>query len=198
MRPDVLLFDLGGVLIENAGLDELRRICPDSLDESEIRARWLASPSVRAFELGHITPGDFASRFVAEWNLRLPAEAFIAEFEHWPRSLFPGAEDLLLRLRSRQRVGCLSNSNALHWASRQGLRLLFDHVFLSHELGLIKPDPGIFRCAIERLGVAPDRIAFFDDSLPNVEAAAAAGIQAHHVVGLVELERTLTRLGLYQ
>jgi putative hydrolase of the HAD superfamily len=195
-RPSILLFDLGGVLVENTGFDELRRLRPGALSNADVRARWLASPSLRAFERGQISAGLFAEQFVKEWQLRIPPAAFLVEFERWPKGLFPGAEGLLHRLQSQYRVACLTNTNELHWSRRRELGLLFDHVFLSHELGLVKPDAEIFEYVIQHLEVEPHRIAFFDDSLQNVEVAARIGIQAHHVVGLCELGTALSRLGL--
>ncbi len=196
MRPSVLLFDIGGVLVENAGFEELRRMCPEISGDPELRLRWLGSPSVMAFERGRISPTEFAKQFVDEWRLPLSPDAFLGEFESWPRGLFPGAADLLDALRPHYRLACLTNSNEVHWAARPGLRALFHEIFSSHELGLVKPEPEVFQHVLEHLSVEPDRVAFFDDSPPNVEAAAAAGMRAHQVVGLGELRGALERLGL--
>jgi putative hydrolase of the HAD superfamily len=191
-----MLLDVGGVLVENAGFAELRSLLPEAPADPELRLRWLESASVRAFELGRIAPTEFAKRFVDEWRIALSPDAFLEEFSRWPRGLFPGASDLLDALRARYRVACLTNSNQVHWDARPELRTLFHEVFSSHELGLIKPEPEIFRYVLERLSIAPARVAFFDDSAPNVEAAAAAGMRAHQVVGLEQLRSALARLDL--
>ena len=68
---DVLLFDLGGVLVDFAGFRELKSFVPEPIEDDEIRRRWLASPSVRAFELGVSSDEDFANDFIAEWSLEL-------------------------------------------------------------------------------------------------------------------------------
>ena len=57
---DVLLFDLGGVLIDFAGFDELTQMLPDAPDRAEIRDRWIRSESVQLFERGDIAPQQFA------------------------------------------------------------------------------------------------------------------------------------------
>jgi putative hydrolase of the HAD superfamily len=54
-------------------------------------------------------------------------------------------------------------------------------VFTSHELGLRKPDPAIFRRVAEIIGVPAARIRFLDDAPANVEAAAATGMTVTHV-----------------
>lgn len=56
---------------------------------------------------------------------------------------------------------------------------LFDHIFISAELGITKPEPEIFRLVNAQLGVASEEIAFIDDREPNVDAAARLGWQAH-------------------
>ncbi|MBI2570728.1 MAG: HAD family phosphatase [Candidatus Schekmanbacteria bacterium] len=194
--PRVLLFDLGGVLIELDAFARLQAICPDSPGEDCIRIRWLASPALRAFELGRIGADEFARQFVCEWRLPWSPERFLREFEHWPRALYPGAETLLLALRARYRVCCLTNSNELHLAARPELGTLFDDLFSSHRLGLVKPDPAIFHRVVELLGVPAEAIVFFDDAPPNVESASRVGLQAHHVMGFPALAARVAELAL--
>lgn len=57
---------------------------------------------------------------------------------------------------------------------------LFDGVLLSCDLGLLKPEPGIYRACIEKAEAAPEECLFIDDILANVEAARACGMRAIH------------------
>ena len=59
---------------------------------------------------------------------------------------------------------------------RLGLEDAFDEIVLSFEVGLRKPDPEIYRIALERLGVAPERSVFVDDQPAYCDGAAALGI----------------------
>jgi putative hydrolase of the HAD superfamily len=198
--PAVLLFDLGGVLVDFSGFSALRELCPPGamVDEAEIRRRWLESPAVRAFERGAIEPLQFAERLAAEWRIDLAPGRLLAEFVAWNRGFYPGAERLLRALRGRHRIACLSNSNVAHWEARPELEPLFDDVFLSHRLGAVKPDAEAFTRTVALLGVAPDNVHYFDDAPANVEAARRAGMRATHVhpPGLASLERELATLGL--
>ncbi len=54
---------------------------------------------------------------------------------------------------------------------------LFEVVIDSSEVGVRKPDPAIFRLALEQLGVAAERSLFLDDFHGNVSAAAALGMR---------------------
>jgi epoxide hydrolase-like predicted phosphatase len=56
----------------------------------------------------------------------------------------------------------------------------FDELFISAEIGLVKPDPRLYRLALDRLGVAPGEAVFIDDFPENVQAARQAGLHAIH------------------
>lgn len=192
----VLLFDLGGVLIENATFESLDRLLPQHLHASVLKQRWLASPSVRRFELGTIPPDEFAASFIAEWELSLTPQTFLHEFTSWPRGFYPGARETLRFLRQRYRIGCLSNCNVLHWEKFGGFENDFDFALSSHIVGAIKPDDEAFMQAIEACGVEPTKIYFFDDSAGNVDTASRLGIRSFHVDGFAPLLDTLHSEGL--
>ena len=59
----VILFDLGGVLIDFVGLTEIARHIPEQLTNDELRSRWIASQSNAAFERGEMLPDAFAEAF---------------------------------------------------------------------------------------------------------------------------------------
>jgi HAD superfamily hydrolase (TIGR01509 family) len=194
---EVLLFDLGGVLIDFAGFAELPRLLRDPPSRSEIRGRWIHSEPVQRFERGDIAANEFARSFVAEWELEISPQVFLAEFTSWARGLYPGANELLGRLRASYRLACLSNSNELHTPlHREAVRPYVERCFFSNELGLVKPQPAIYEHVVGELAVPPARIALFDDTTINVEAAARAGMNAYLTDGLADLEQTLRSLGL--
>ncbi len=159
--------------------------------------RWLHSEVVRAFELGRLTPEEFAERFLAEFELGVPADTLLAELEPWVGGPLDGALELLDELAGRYTVACLSNTNPLHWprmAASFGGR--FDRAFVSCETGLLKPDPEAFRHVWQELDLAPGEIVFFDDARLNVEAARALGLDAARARGPADCRAELTRRGL--
>lgn len=195
---DVLLFDLGGVLVEFSGIEGLCGLLRTPSDDAAIRQRLVACPLLRQFEVGALEPSAFAEAFVAEWDLVVPPATFLAEFRSWSRALLPGARELLDALRPRYRLAALSNSNAIHWdrnTTELGVTGLFDAAYSSHQLGCHKPDPVIYREALARLGVEAKRVAFFDDFEPNVAGARAQGITAFHVRGVDQLADCLREHG---
>jgi HAD superfamily hydrolase (TIGR01509 family) len=178
-----LLFDLGGVLIENVGFERIKRLMPEVVDTAVLKQRWLASPPVRAFELGQISAAEFAIRLADDYQLLCSPQEFLAEFTLWPRGFYDGALELMRTLRERHRIGCLTNSNVVHWERFSGFADIFDVTLSSHHIGVIKPDHECFEHAIAQCGVAPGDVWFFDDSVPNVDAAREAGMRASHVEG---------------
>ncbi|NJQ17152.1 HAD family phosphatase [Streptomyces bohaiensis] len=86
-------------------------------------------------------------------------------------------------LRPRYRTGILSNSLVgcrEREQSRYGFEQLVDDLVYSHEVGIAKPDPRIYRLSCERLGVSPEETVFVDDNPACVEAAGALGFHTVH------------------
>jgi FMN phosphatase YigB (HAD superfamily) len=195
---DVVLFDLGGVLVELRGVEDMRRLSEID-DGDDVMRRWLECRWVRQFESGGCSAEEFAAGVIADWDLPVGTDAFLESFMGWPRSLFEGAAQLVADTSEARVVACLSNTNALHWESyfeRWGLGDLFETVFLSYRLGMVKPDAAIFEHVVGALGVPAERIVLLDDSQLNVDGARSVGMQAARVRGPEEARQELVRLGV--
>lgn len=182
---DVVLFDLGGVLIELAGVAKMLEWAPDLGSTDELWRRWLHSEAVRRFETGRIGRDEFAVALVREFALPVPHGEFIEAFTWWPRAVFPGALELLAQMRGRYRIASVSNTNEIHWerfANAWSLAAAFHHNFPSHQVGKLKPDAEYFEHVLAELGVPAQRVLFIDDNAINVEAAARLGIDRKSVV----------------
>lgn len=198
-RPKVLLFDLGGVLIEFVGLIEIRKLLDHDPGPDAIRHRWMTSRSILRFERGECSPDEFSRSFVEEWGLSIEPASFLTIFRSWVRRPFPGVESFLSELRPTFVVACLSNTNEVHWTEMlelYGLRHHFDRHYASHLIGAVKPEPEVFAFVSGDLGYAPSDIAFFDDGLENVQGARQAGLHAYRVEGLQDLRSRATNLGI--
>ncbi len=195
----LLLFDLGGVLIEFSGLTDMHGLLREPMPAEDVNRLFGASQAIADFEVGLLTPEEFGAAFAKAWPLNCSEAEFLVHYESWTRALLPGADELLTGLTQRYRLAALSNSNILHWTRNDvviGVQSYFERAFSSHELGVRKPDPEIFRRALEELGVEPPEVVFFDDNAHNVEAALAFGISAHRVEGVDQVRTRLTELGL--
>ena len=112
--PQVILFDLGGVVMEFAGFRRLQSMVPDLSSDDQLQRRWLTSPAVRDYEVGVLDAITFASHFVSEWNLSCTPSDFLAEFGTWARGFYPGVLPRLKSLRADYQLACLSNCNQTH------------------------------------------------------------------------------------
>lgn len=193
-----VVFDLGGVLVELGGVPDMQRLSGIE-GEEELWRRWLGCPWVRSFERGRCSPDEFAAGLVEAWGLDIPADAFLERFRGWPKCLLDGADQLVREVAPHCRVGCLSNTNELHWevlGSQWRLPDLFDEVFLSCRLGLVKPDPAVFAHVTTALGLPPDRILFLDDNSVNVDRARAVSLAGAVVRGPGEARAALVDHGV--
>lgn len=193
MPVSVLLFDLGGVLVDYSGLEDLQPLLPEPMAQVDLLARWSACPHSLAYGAGQLTTDEFVARFRRDWGIALEPAPFLEAWDSWVRGWLPGAEALLDDLRPRFRLAALSNSNAAHWdrLARLGMLDAFDLALGSHQVGLRKPDPAIYSEALRRLDVPADVVLFFDDSRANVEAARALGMRATQVDGPEAVRRHL-------
>lgn len=198
MPVDVVLFDLGGVLSNFVGVERMRRLARISTDD-DVRQRWLASEWIRRYECGGCTPEDFAAGIVAEWQLAMTADQFLAEFAEWVVAPYDGAEDLVREVAGVVPVGCLSNMNRIHWdrtISRWPLSRMFRFIFLSFDMGVVKPDAHVFRHVVGELRVPPSSVLFLDDNATNVAAAERAGLRAVQTRGVAEARAALQMTGV--
>jgi putative hydrolase of the HAD superfamily len=88
--------------------------------------------------------------------------------------------------RAGGRVGFLSNSGPEVMARVRADRPLearFDAVIVSCEVGVCKPDPGIYRLCLERLGLPAEDTLFVDDRADNIAGAARVGLRTLHWEG---------------
>jgi len=112
----------------------------------------------------------------------------------------PGMEELLARVRERYRVAFLSNSNTVHAEIiPRRFSVLFqkdDRFILSHRFRVAKPDPEIFRRALEVLGALPHHVVFIDDLIENVLVARTAGMRAYQFVDADSLASQLESDGI--
>lgn len=198
-RVEVILFDLGGVLVEFDGITPLVALSGGALSREQARKFWLLSDAVRRFEVGKCGGDEFAAAAVAELKLDIAPGPFLRQFVSWDRGPLPGALELLDALKPRYLLACLSNNNELHWRrlrEETGLLEKFHHCFASQEIGHMKPDRESFDHVVRQLGVAPDRILFLDDNPECVDGAQAAGMVAACARGVDGVRATLASFGI--
>jgi glucose-1-phosphatase len=103
----------------------------------------------------------------------------------------PARIELIQQLDKRYRLFLLSNTSAVHINESTKilqratgvpyLGLLFEKMFLSYQMGIMKPAPQIYQQVLAEANIVAEETVFLDDNLDNIQAAAALGIQTIHV-----------------
>lgn len=99
--------------------------------------------------------------------------------------------------RSRLRVGMLSNigdTTVNQLFTNEELAELFDATVLSYKVGMVKPDPAIYRLMAERLGTNEDSCVMIDDGENNCTGAKHVGMEAIHFTTNEEVIQKLEEL----
>ena len=201
-RFDIVLFDLDDTLhddtyaYQNAAEEVAREVAAEhGIDALALKAAYIAE----AEGFWHrLSPDDLkvklASLRASMWQAALDSVGMTDNPELAARSaerynayrtkyftLFPGAVELLRALRDRGlKLGIVTNG--LSETHREKIALLriseyFDAVFLSDEVGMVKPDPLLFAHACRQLGGAPARSAMVGDRYDrDIAGAMKAGL----------------------
>lgn len=96
----------------------------------------------------------------------------------------PDAAATLRHLKSKYVIGLISNttSDLRSYLQEDHVLTLFDVVGLSHEMGMWKPDKGIFHSCCKQLSILPSEAVHVGDSpISDIEGAQKSGMQAIQV-----------------
>ena len=105
--------------------------------------------------------------------------------------------DFVEGLRPQYKLAMLSNlgrNSSVKFFTPEERAELFDTVVISGEIGMIKPEPGIFEYACRQLEVEPSEAVFIDDAERNCEGARAVGMKAILYESWPQIQRDLTAL----
>lgn len=184
-----LLLDLGRVLLDF----DHRRACQALAEVA--RRPGVTAEAVQAFifetdlepryDRGQLTDEEFRRCICQEFDIAVPAADFARRWADifWERE---GVLPYLAELKKRGYwLALCSNTNHLHFAhlEREFSAYLqpLDHLFLSFQMGVRKPEDGYFERIREHLqgrGLRPGEALFIDDLPANVEAARRHGFPA--------------------
>jgi 2-haloacid dehalogenase len=203
-RPSVVVFDMGGVLIDWNPRHLYRKL----IDDPQEMERFLATVTTNEWHMQQDRGGDpvEATRRLREQH---PAqgsliEAFYGRFDEMLDHSFPHMVELVERLHSAGTpLYLLSNAPAFldAWARGRGRRqhpflACFRDVVVSGLVGCCKPDAAIYRLVCRTGNFHPSQAVLIDDNLPNVEGARAFGLHAIHHQTADQTTAALQAMGL--
>lgn len=107
--------------------------------------------------------------------------------------------ELITSLRGRYKIGLLSNAGGQYLRpilKEHGLTDLFDEIAISGEVGIIKPDPAIFKHTLKQMGIESAEAVFIDDNPSNTAAAETVGIRSIVFTGEKALRQEFAKLNI--
>lgn len=173
------LFDIGRVLLDFDFESSLARLVPESIENPYDRIRQVLGQK-DALEKGLIDSMQYA-----DWALKiLHSDATIEQFYLAWQQIFTYNKPMwncVDRIASHNYALILiSNINAIHcpWIFEAYPEFaLFKQRILSFEIGMLKPDPAIYRYAIDTFRLNPENTIYIDDQPQNILAGKSIGFQ---------------------
>jgi epoxide hydrolase-like predicted phosphatase len=177
-----VIFDLGGVLVRTEDPAPRARLAARlGMSPAELSRTIYDSESAILATRGEITTESHLESL--RQALGLTPEDFPAvPTEFWGGDTVDSVlVDYVRSLRPRYKTALLSNAwDNLRRVIEEEWQFTdaFDEIVISAEVGMAKPDRGIYQLALSRLEVEPEAAVFVDDFQENIEGALAVGMQA--------------------
>ena len=195
-----IIFDIGRVLIRvdiSRAMDGLAAGL--SLTPEEVWSAIQNDPHWLDWQEGRISPRDWHLHLTKRLGVSLTFEQFS---EVWNRALDPKpmhSESFLESLSKNYRLALLSNTDPIHM-SHEEARFPFFRFFpiriYSYDVGASKPDPIIYRKALQACKVRAEEAVYIDDIAAYAEAATRLGMTGIVFHSPGQLQTELRRLGI--
>jgi 2-haloacid dehalogenase len=200
MNPNIVVFDIGGVLIDWNPAYLYRKLLPDEVAVSAFLSGVCTTAWNEQFDAGRpFAEGiaDLAARHPEQTDL---IEAYWLRWHEMLGGEIAGTAELLSRLKAGGvPVHAISNWSAETFPRAKEIFPVlgaFDVLVVSGTEKLVKPHAPIFERFLERAGVRAEQCLFIDDNAANIATAAALGFHTEHFRSAEALEARLTSLGL--
>lgn len=198
--PDTLFLDVGGVLLTNGWDGKARRAAAAvfRLPFEEVEARHRLA--FGAYEEGRLDLDEYLRLVVFDRPRSFALETF-REFMFAQSKPYEETIELMRSVKQRHglRVVTVSNEGrelAAYRTDRFGLRSFVDVFVSSGVVGRRKPDPGIYRLALDLVQARPEQVAYVEDRALFVEMGRSLGLQGIRHSSCEATARALAECGL--
>ncbi len=186
-----IIFDLGAVILNinyQNTIDEFTKLGVNNA--TTFYSKKVQTNLFNQIETGIISSNEFLKELQKETknaNINQVEKAWNAMLLDLPEERV----ELIKKLKNNHTIYLLSNTNAIHidafkkqLGNRKWLAFckLFDKMYLSHELGLRKPDIKIFEYILKEQKLKAEEVFFIDDSPQHIASAKKIGINCHHLL----------------
>jgi putative hydrolase of the HAD superfamily len=196
----IIFLDIGGVLLSNGWGHESRQAAAVKfgLDYEEMNT--LHEFIFNIYEIGSINLDEYLNTTVFYTQRNFTREAFkefmFSQSTELPH-LLPWLVDWKQRQAGKIRVIAINNEGRelnQYRIAKFGLHRCFDAFVTSCEVGMRKPDPGIFSLAMGIAQAGPEQCVYFDDRPILVDAALRLGLEAYRHTDFETTKQILERL----
>jgi len=166
----VIIFDYYGVIAQDAFWYEVKGI-----EAGKHKSEYIQKLSDEV-NVDKISWQEFCEAVARDLGLSIE----VVRERYADHKIKPGIVELIGTLRQKYRIVLLSNASAEQLVpvmQHLGLDKLFERIFVSSSLRLMKPDPEVYLAATRELGVTPQECVMIDDAKRNIEAAVALGMR---------------------
>ena len=195
-----VIFDVGRVLFDW----DLRHLFAKLIDDRDGLEWFVTNVVTPEWHFQHDAGRPLAA-MLPELKAEFPdhvalIDAYAARFNETIPGPVPGSLELVERLDAAGvPLFAITNFGHEFWEGFRPTQPVFDRfrdIVVSGTEKLMKPDPAIYRLAIERFGIDPAGALFIDDVAANVAGAESVGIVGHRFIDAATLERELVARGL--
>ena len=178
-----VFFDLGGVIVRTEYQAPRQHLAERlGMEYEDIVKIVFESPSSAKASVGEISTEEHWAEVTK--RLRRPdSETQTIRDEFFGGDIIDRElVDFLRSLRPRYFVGLISNAwpDLRDYIIKQQFDDAFDHMVISAEVGVMKPEAKIYKIALEQAGVSPDEAVFVDDFIQNIEGCEELGMRGIH------------------
>lgn len=194
-----VVFDLGGVLVENPALP-LKLFCAKKLGVNSDKLGPLLDKYISEFQIGYISEQKFWEHITSDLNISLPKEESL-----WKEAIKSAfiinreMEKLLIKLKkNKYQIVLLSNTElpVLKVIEESRINEFFDLRFFSCVEKVAKPDVEIYNRLMKSINSKPEELIFIDDREENIITANKIGINGIHFKNYSLLIRKLQKYKL--
>ncbi len=183
-KYDTIIFDFGGVILDinpELSVDEFRLI-----GKEQALSRIEKSDILWQFERGEINADTLHKEMCTHLDKQISMVEFTLAWNALLLDYKPDRIANIQKLAKTHKLILLSNTNEIHFAKfskklEDEYQVTFDDLFykvyLSYEMGLIKPDIRIYQQVVDELQLVPEKTLFIEDTPKNAEAAKQIGIE---------------------
>lgn len=171
-----IIFDVGGVYMKGSFIDfvnKSRKLL--NIDEKFYTDKEITFDE--DFNRGKISAEECFKKYfsvpISDFEMKQIIKIWTTTWK--PTSLM---KKLIIKLKKNYQLAILSNSDPLNSPNyyKKGWYQYFNPIILSHELGVLKPDPKIYQITLDKLKSKPEECLFIDDQMKCLDTAEKMGI----------------------